>query len=123
MLQQQAQQQQVQQLVQLNGQEKQVQVPKNTLPPSIYLTGQHLLGSSPAFLHPPSYYSQVGTPMKYPIPPPGMVSLPATPNKVYAVQLDAKRRMQGVTPSPLNDTATDLRRRLELYNDAKRFKN
>ena len=69
MLQQQAQQQQtmcqlVKQLVQVQGQEKQVQVPQSSMPPSLFPTGQHLLASSPAFLVLPTYFSQAGTPQK-----------------------------------------------------------
>ena len=60
MLQQQAQQQQtlcqlVQQLVQVHGQERQVQVPQNALSPPIFPTGQHLVGSTPPFLARPPF--------------------------------------------------------------------
>ena len=127
MLQQQAQQQQtlcqlVQQLVQVHGQERQVQVPQNTLSAPIFPSGQHLVGSSPTFLAPPSHYSQVSTPMKYPIPPPGLVTPPANPNDVYAAQVNARRVMSANLNDGLNDTASDLRRRLQNYSDSKRVK-
>ena len=61
--------------------------------------------------------------MKYSIPPSGLLTPPPASSEVYAAQPNAKRRMQGATPSSLKDTASDLRRRLEQYNDAKRFKN
>ena len=127
MLQQQAQQQQtlcqlVQQLVQVHGQERQVQVPQNVLSPPIFPTGQHLLGSTPTFLAPPSLYAQVNTPMKYPIPPPGLLTPTANPNEVYAAQVNARRAMSNNPTDGLNDNASELRRRLQSYSDSKRVK-
>ena len=60
--------------------------------------------------------------MKYPIPPPGLVTPPANPNEVYAAQVNARRVMSANLNDGLNDTASDLRRRLQNYSDSKRVK-